>query len=189
MSGVVGRHLTTWGAVPRGAVASALLGVVAGGSLPAQPASSVLDTWLVLRYRTVQLLPENATLRPQVGRGPLLRVEAVRSGARADTLIAVHFVSGPGAPAFASDARVHVTAPTGAVAPLTGRVVERRPFRVSATPVPPARATRRPDNPWRYGWSYLVVVPRRAAGTGPDAASAARYRGWLLLEAPSTPAR
>lgn len=157
--------------------------------LHAQPGSSALDTWLVLRYRAVQLLPENATLRPQAGRGPRLRVEAVRAGARADTLYAVHFGTGPGAPSLASDARVQVSAPTGAVAPLTGRVVERRPFRVSATPGTGTRTVRRSDNPWRYGWSYLVVVPRRADRPAQDAASTARYRGWLLLEAPSTSAR
>ncbi len=141
-----------------------------------------LDHWIVTRYRGAGLLPDTANASPSLAssRTPP-RIESVAPGSTTDSLWAVHFTSTDPLPAFALNAMVRLTGPTGTVTPLSARVVARRPFR--APRVPGASPTR-PDA-WRDGWAYLVILPHDASR------QVARYRGWLLLAAPRTtrPAR
>lgn len=141
-----------------------------------------LDQWIVTRYRGAGLLPDTANAAPSLAttRTPP-RIESVAEGATSDTLWALHFTGDDPLPAFAVNAVVRLTGPTGAVTPLTARVVARRPFRA---PRVPAASPARPDA-WRDGWAYLVLLPHDASR------HVARYRGWLLLAAPRTtrPAR
>lgn len=138
-------------------------------------ASSVLDAWVVTRYRGSQLFPDaEFTATSLATSGPRPRIEAERPGGRFDTLLAVHFSAMWAAPALGKSAKVYLTGPTGTMTPLTARIVERRAFRAPRTPGP---STLRPDSNWRYGWAYLAVVPHD------DRRPASRFRGWLLLDA------
>lgn len=137
--------------------------------------SSVLDSWVVTRYRGTQLFPDaEFTATSLATSGPRPRIEAVRTGGRMDTLLAVHFSAMWAAPALGRSATVYLTGPSGTMTPLTARIVERRAFRAPRTPGP---STLRPDSNWRYGWAYLAVVPHDARRP------ASRFRGWLLLDA------
>jgi hypothetical protein len=138
-------------------------------------ASSVLDAWVVTRYRGTQLFPDaEFTATSLVASGPRPRIEAERPGGRFDTLLAVHFSARWAAPALGKSATVYLTGPTGTMTSLKARIVERRAFRAPRTPGP---STLRPDSNWRYGWAYLAVVPHDARRP------ASRFRGWLLLDA------
>lgn len=164
--------------VPSGALAAAFASL-AGCALLAGSVwagvSSVLDAWVVIRYRGAQLFPDaEFTAASLATRGPRPRIEVVRPGGRVDTLLAVHFSAVWAAPALGKSATVYLTGPTGTITSRTARIVERRAFRAPRTPGP---STLRPDSNWRYGWAYLAVVPhdpRRPAS---------RFRGWLLLDA------
>lgn len=153
------------------------------------PAVSALDAWLVSRFHGAQLLTDSTpTSASEAAESALPRVEGTRPGRSADTLYAIHFGARLGTPALTVNAVAQLTAPTGTITPLTVRVIARRAFRAPRRPgaLPGA------DGAWRYGWSYQVVMPRRAESNDPvdKAAPVSRYRGWLLL-APSdaTPAR
>lgn len=131
--------------------------------------------WLVSRFRGAQLLADSGAAMPSVAaESPLPRVEGTRDGRGADTLFAIHSGARLGTPVLGGAVTVQLTGPTGTITPLSARVIARRAF----------RAPRRPGAPtgdeaaWRYGWSYLVVLPRGTRET-----PAARYRGWLLLAA------
>ncbi|MCO4099447.1 hypothetical protein [Gemmatimonas sp.] len=153
-----------------GALACALLVATAWAG-----ASSVLDAWVVTRYRGAQLFPDaEFTATSLATSGPRPRIEAERPGGRFDTLLAVHFSAMWAAPALGKSAKVYLTGPTGTMTPLTARIVERRVFRAPRTPGP---STLRPDSNWRYGWAYLAVVPHD------DRRPVSRFRGWLLLDA------
>lgn len=132
-----------------------------------------LDQWIVQQYRGSQLLHDSSGGATTVVRdAPLPRVEHVRD-ARGDTIIGIHFALRPSAPAFGVNGTARLAVPTGAITNTTGRVVARRLFR--APRVPGASN----DDPlsWRYGWAYIVVLPRKR-----DALPAQATRGWLLVE-------
>ena len=140
-------------------------------------ATAVLDRWIVKRYRGVGLLPDTANAAPSLAttRTPP-RIESVGEGEQQDSLWAVHFNVDDLTPAFAVNATVRLTGPTGTVTTLAGRVAARRPFRAPRVP----GASPEKDSNWREGWAYLVVLPHDASR------HVARYRGWLLLTAPRT---
>ncbi len=161
-------------------VGATLAGVLTAGVVAAAPGSDRLDAWIVTRYRGAQLFPDaEFTATSLATSGPRPRIEASIDGARADTLVAVHFSAMWAAPALAKTARAQLAGPTGTVTPLTVRIVGRRAFRAPRTPGP---STLRLDSNWRYGWAYLAVVPHDSR------LPASRLRGWLLLE-PSNPAK
>lgn len=136
--------------------------------------TSALDAWVVTRYRGAQLFPDaEFTATSLANSGPRPRIEAIRAGARFDTLVAVHFSAMWASPALGKTAKVYLTGPTGTVSPLTARIIERRAFRAPRTPGP---STLRPDSNWRYGWAYLAVVPHDARRP------TSRFRGWLLID-------
>ncbi len=131
--------------------------------------------WLVSRFRGAQLLADSSSDTPSVAaESSLPRVEGTRDGRGADTLFALHSGARLGTPVLGNAVSVQLAGPTGTITPLSARVIARRAF----------RAPRRPGAPvndaaaWRYGWSYLIVLPRGTRET-----PAARYRGWLLLSA------
>lgn len=131
----------------------------------------------MIRYRGAGLLPDTANTQPSLAAAQSPpRIESVADGATADSLWAVHFTDKEPLPAFAVNATVRLSGPTGTMTPLTARVVARRPFRAprvpGASPATPAA--------WREGWAYLVVLPHDATR------KVARYRGWLLFTAPRT---
>jgi len=164
------------GAVIAGAV---IAGILASGTGAAAQGSDRLDAWIVTRYRGAQLFPDaEFTATSLATSGPRPRIEASMDGARADTLVAVHFSAMWAAPALAKTAKAQLAGPTGTITPLTVRIVGRRAFRAPRTPGP---STLRLDSNWRYGWAYLAVVPHDSRRP------ASRLRGWLLLE-PQTPA-
>ena len=165
-------------------------GAVATGattSMPAQRAvvQSVrsLDAWLVSRFQGAQLLTDSTPSSASVAaESALPRVEGTRPGRSTDTLYAIHFGPRLGTPALAVNAIAQLTGPTGTITPIMARVVDRRAFRAPRRPGALSSA----DGAWRYGWSYQVVLPRRAKSNGSvgNATPVSRYRGWLLL-APS----
>lgn len=158
-----------------------LLALLVGGALAQSPTpspvSQSLDQWIIARYRGAGLRPDTANAQPSLATTQTPpRIESVAEGVRVDSLWAVHFTGAEPSPAFAVNATVRLTGPTGTVTPLTARVVARRPFR--APRVPGASPTR--ADAWREGWAYLVVLPHDAGRR------VARYRGWLLFTAPRT---
>lgn len=139
-----------------------------------------LDAWIVLQYRGAQLLPDSiGGDRTVATDAPLPRVEHVRD-VRGDSLVGVHFASRAAAPALTAGGAARLAVPTGAITELAGRVVARRLFR--APRVPGADTDDSTD--WRYGWAYLVVLPRNR-----DALPAQATRGWLLIDAVPTETR
>lgn len=148
--------------------------------------TSSLDTWVVMRYRGAQLLPDSMTTASadSLASGTALaRVESMRDGIKSDTLFAVQFVA-DGVDALTVDGAVRLAGPTGTVMPLTGRVIARRRFRAPGT-----------LTAWRSGWAYLVLVPsniaranrgRSATNTSPTALQSS-LNGWLLLGTTSPP--
>jgi hypothetical protein len=158
------------------AAGAALLLMLGALSLPQRPRAAdgplpnaTLDAWTVTRYRGAQFLPDTLTPEPSLsGNGPLPHVDAVRGGRVSDTLFAVQFNARVTGPALAPGATVRLAGPTGTITTLSARIVARRAFRAPRSPAPGSN--------WRYGWAYLAVV------THNDARSAARYRGWLLID-------
>ena len=102
------------------------------------------------------------------------RVEGTRDGRGADTLFATQMRGQAEVPPLALASVVRLAGSTGTTTPLTARVLARRAFRA------PHQTGRRPADAtaWRYGWSYVLVLPRRER-----ARPATRYRGWLLVTA------
>jgi hypothetical protein len=154
---------------------------------PLDPAVQSLDRWVVTHFRGAQLFPDpeatrtvvrdSATLARVFADVPHPRVEVIRAGPRADTLLALHFTAAYRPPALSRTGRLQLVGPTGTITPVTVRLLGRRAFRV---PHLPARDGSRTGSNWRYGWVYLAVVPHV------DGQPATRYRGWLLLGAPTS---
>lgn len=137
-------------------------------------AMTSLDTWLVIRLRGVQLQPDSTPLvRSVVANALLPRIESVREGARTDSLFALHYADRPGNPSLANNGAVRIVGPTGTITPMVGRIVARRPFRAPRTP----QADNNRERDWRYGWAYLVVLPK--AGR---IAPASVFRGWMVTD-------
>lgn len=141
------------------------------GNNPA--ALSALDTWLVSRYRRVQLLPDSLTGRMPLGEEPSSRVESAGDAATADTLFAIQFRTRREMSSLRAGARVRLTGPSGTITTTSAVVIARRPFRAPRRPGADTSA-----DGWRYGWAYLALVGRQHAAT-----SALVYRGWSLLVA------
>lgn len=139
------------------------------------PASmTALDTWVVLRLRGAQLLPDStASVRSVANDAVLPRIESVREGGRVDSLYALHYAERPGVPALAGSGSVRIVGPTGTITPVVGRIAARRPFRAPRAP----GADSNQEKDWRYGWSYLVLLPK----TG-RIAPATVFRGWVLVD-------
>ncbi len=141
------------------------------------PSVHAPDRWLVSRFRGVQLLPDSMpAVATTAAEHPWPRIEGTRAGHATDTLYALHVGTRLGMPALAVNTVVQLTGSTGTIMPLTARVIARRAFRAPRRPDAPANA----DPSWRYGWSYLVVLPHRDVANGGGAVPVARYRGWLL---------
>ena len=135
-----------------------------------------LDGWIVTRYRGAQLLEDSSAARVTVlADAPVPRVEHVRD-AKGDSLVGVHFSERIVAPSLTQSSDVRLAVPSGAVTSMTGRVVARRLFRAPRVPA----ATNNTPSSWRYGWAYLVVLPRQR-----DALPAQAMRGWLLVDGTS----
>jgi hypothetical protein len=157
-----------------------LLLVMTASAVPPLPAQTVssLDAWLVARFRGAQLLADSMPTTASVAaESPLPRIEGTRPGRSTDTLYALHFGTRLGTPTLSVNTVVQLTGPTGTITPLTARVIARRAFRAPRRPGASSGA----PAAWRYGWSYQVVMPRRATANDAAAIPVARYRGWLLL--------
>lgn len=143
-------------------------------AVQAAAALTSLDTWLVTRLRAAQLLPDSSpTARSIVTDAVLPRIESVRDGQQFDTLYALHHAERRGLPSLATGVAVRIVGPTGTVTPIVGSVLARRPFRATRAP----KANSNVENDWRYGWAYLIVLPK----TG-RTASASVFRGWMVLD-------
>ncbi|HYW32259.1 MAG TPA: hypothetical protein VE869_12180 [Gemmatimonas sp.] len=139
----------------------------------AERARSSLDRWIVERYRGSQLLADSVSQSSAPTSDPVLpRIETVRAGAAADTLLAMHFLPRAGRPALQSGP-VRIAGSTGTITPLSATVVVRRQFRAPRLP-----AARPKEGDWRYGWAYLAILPKVGRPL-----SATTFRGWLLLDA------
>lgn len=133
-----------------------------------------LDTWLVVRLRGAELLPDSAPApRSMVTDAVLPRIESVRDGQRADTLYALSHTEHLALPLLAAPAVVRIVGPTGTVTPIVGNVIARRPFRARRAP----KANTNDEKDWRYGWAYMIVLPK-AGRTTP----AAVFRGWMVID-------
>lgn len=132
-----------------------------------------LDTWIVVRLRGAQLMPDSVPVVRSVAKDAVLpHVESVREGARFDTLFAVQYAERPGAAALAGAAAVRMVGQTGTITPIAGRVIARRPFRALRAPT----ANHNEERDWRYGWAYLIAVPKSGR------ASPAMFRGWMVVD-------
>ena len=137
--------------------------------------ASSLDNWIVDRFRGAQLLEDTDTISHSIATdATIARIESVHPGGRTDTLFALHFSSRRSSAALERIAPVRLAAPTGTVAPIAVRLLARRPFRAPRAP----KANSANENDWRYGWAYLVALPKAGRST-----PAATFRGWLLLDA------
>ena len=140
--------------------------------------TSALDSWLVTRFRNAQLLDDSLDASAFVEENlQYPRVESARQAPGGDTLLAIHFGSGPRMPALRSASVVRMSGPSGSITSHTARIMVRRAFR--APKVPSASASE--ESAWRYGWAYLAVITR---GVRPSPSLG--YRGWLLIETPDT---
>ncbi len=132
----------------------------------------LLDRWIVQHYRGAQLLPDSSGGAATVVRdAPLPRVEYVHDS-KGDTLVGIHFASRPSAPLFGVASTAKLAVPTGAITTTSGKVVARRLFRAPRVP----NASMSDSTKWRYGWAYVVVLPRQR-----DMLPAQAMRGWLLV--------
>jgi hypothetical protein len=157
-------------------------GVLQDASSPARMrALNSLDVWLAERFRGVQLLPDTAAGRTSdMADGAPARIESARAGNNSDTLFALHFAARPANGALESGRTVQLAGPTGTVAPLAGTVLARRAFRAPRTPQANANIAsgdKANDASWRYGWAYIVSLPKAGRIT-----PATTFRGWLLLD-------
>jgi hypothetical protein len=159
-------------------------------------AMRTVDTWLVARFRGVQLLPDSVVdVADATGAGSAgdaavaagnpvsdaayARVESVFATPMADTLLALQFGAQTGRAPLTSGATVRLSGPTGAISATTARIVARRAFRVASRPV----VSPSDNSAWRYGWAYVAVVPIGAkSGPGTGAGVRSGFRSWLLLE-------
>lgn len=135
-----------------------------------------LDSWLVSRYRRVQLLPDSLMNRVVLAEELAPRVESASDAITGDTLFATQFRTRPEMTSLRTGARVRLTGPSGSITVITAEIIARRPFRAPRRPGGDTSVTG-----WRYGWAYLAQVRRQHATT-----SATAYRGWSLLPAPDT---
>lgn len=141
---------------------------------------SSLDVWIVERFRGAGLLPDSTTPGIPGTRGAsIARIEGIRAGATSDTVFALHFTARPGGAALQNGESVRLAGPTGTIAPISGIVLVRRAFR--APRVPQAGGSSASGDGvdadgWRYGWAYLVSLPR-AGRTTP----VTTFRGWMLV--------
>jgi hypothetical protein len=128
-----------------------------------------LADWTARRYAGREVIeplsPDEATTRPPA------RLEG---RLRTDTLVAVHFASGPFQPAHGAGRLVQLTDPSGVTTPLEGKVVARLPFRAPVVPGPDAGRV----SDWRHGWAYLVALPAQTA-----AAHRGGFAGWRMVNA------
>lgn len=148
----------------------------------ARPAVESLDTWLVMRFMQLRLLPDSELARANeqspLGSGATFpRVEAMLRGQQADTLFSVHFGSSTSTFVLPMHAKVRLVSPDGAVVPTTVTVSARRAFRAPRLP----RASENVEREWRSGWAYLVVIPHNAERPADN------FRGWLLMPVSGTP--
>ena len=134
----------------------------------------MLDSWIVTQYRGAQLLSDSsAGERTIAADTPIPRVEHVRDS-RGDSIVGVHFSARAVSPSLSVAGTVRLAVPSGTVTNTTGKVVARRLFRAPRVP----GASKDNAALWRYGWAYLVVLPRER-----DQLPALATRGWLLLDA------
>ncbi len=163
-------------------VASTLAGWLSMGALneavnaQSRPVVESLDTWLVMRFIELRLLPDSEPARANeqspLGSGTTFpRVEALVRGQHMDTLFAVHFGSSTSTFVLPLHARVRLVSPDGVVVPTTVTVSARRAFRAPRLP----RAAENTEREWRSGWAYLVVIPHNTDRPVDN------FRGWLLL--------
>ncbi len=132
-----------------------------------------LDTWIVVRLRGAQLLPDSEPVVRSVATDAVLpHIESVRDGVRSDTLFALQYAERPGVAALASSGGVRLVGPTGTITPIAGRVIARRPFRALRAPT----ANHNEERDWRYGWAYLITVPRVGRS------SSTVFRGWMVVD-------
>jgi hypothetical protein len=133
----------------------------------------LLDSWIVQQYRGAQLLPDSAAGERSIAADtPIPRVEHVRDS-RGDSIVGVHFSARAVPPSLALSSAVRLAVPSGTITNTTGKVVVRRLFRAPRVP----GASNGDATDWRYGWAYLVVLPRER-----DRLPALATRGWLLID-------
>ena len=135
-------------------------------------ATGLLDRFIVARYRGAQLLADSSAGVQSVIDAPLPRVEYVQD-TRGDTLVGIHFTASAVPPSLQVGRIARLAVPTGAITNVEGRVVARRLFRAPRIPNAPTDSA----DAWRYGWAYVVTLPRRR-----DALPAKATRGWLLVD-------
>lgn len=153
---------------------TAALCLASGLHAQPSPELSSLDNWIVQRYRGTHLLPDSnprATVAFAQAGAP--RVEANRTAARPDTLVALHFSTTMWRPTLGLSTQVQLADPSGAMSTVVGRVTARRAFR--APRVSGARDTVSGD--WRYGWAYLVALPINIANAAPSG-----FNGWAVVQ-------
>jgi len=107
---------------------------------------------------------------------PPARIDGrLRAGVR-DTIVALHFASGPFEASHQVGRAVMLADASGVTTPLAATVVARLPFRAPVAPSP--NAFRQGD--WRYGWAYLVVLPPESAAAHPGG-----FAGWRIVSGPA----
>lgn len=111
---------------------------------------------------------------------PPARIDGRLRSAGRDSVVALHFASGPFESAHESGDAVVLADASGAVTTLAATVVARLPFRA---PVAPSAHAFRPAD-WRHGWAYLVVLSPETARAHPGG-----FVGWRIVSAPSQPSR
>jgi carboxyl-terminal processing protease len=156
-------------ATPRPAARDSVL----GDSL----ALSRLSLWTERRFVGRRLDGVAMGTQASTSRPPARIDGRLRTGVR-DTLVALHFASGPFEPSHEAGRGVLLADASGVTTPLAATVVARLPFRAPVAPSPnPFR-----QGEWRQGWAYLVVLPPETAAAHPGA-----FAGWRIVSAPARP--
>lgn len=137
-----------------------------------------LSVWTERRY-VGRRLDGVARLTATTSRPPARIDGRLRSAGR-DTIVALHFASGPFEAAHEAGEAVVLADASGVPTTLGATVVARLPFRAPVAPSP--NAFRQAD--WRHGWAYLVVLSPTTATAHPGG-----FAGWRVVAAPEPPAR
>ncbi len=111
---------------------------------------------------------------------PPARIDGRLRSAGRDTIVALHFASGPFNAALDAGEAVVLADAAGVPSTLEATVVARLPFRAPVAPSPNAF---RPAD-WRHGWAYLVVLSPATAAAHPGG-----FVGWRVVAAPEKPVR
>ncbi len=156
------------------AVRDSVITFAAGDSIAVQQ----LVAYTSQRFRSALYDLDSTALSSVVRRGAAPRIDArlSRRASVQDTVVALHFATAPLRPAYPASATVNLADPSGVTTPLAAQVVARVAFRAPGT----AWADSTRTSGWRYGWAYLVVLPKVTAQ-----AHNAAFAGWQVVASPT----